>query len=125
MSRIDTPLPSRCAAMPSSAPMVTTPVPPTPVIRMPQGVSIDGSCASGSAAKASATAEAALPFLSLPPSMVTKLGQKPFTHEKSLLHEDWSIVRLRPNSVSTDATDMQFDCSEQSPQPSQTCSLII
>ena len=25
------PLPSRCAAMPISAPMVTTPVPPTPV----------------------------------------------------------------------------------------------
>ena len=31
------PLPSRCAAMPISAPMVTTPVPPMPVIRMFQG----------------------------------------------------------------------------------------
>ena len=27
-------LPSRCAAMARSAPMVTTPVPPTPVIRI-------------------------------------------------------------------------------------------
>ena len=29
------PLPSRCAAMPSSAPTVTTPVPPMPVTSMP------------------------------------------------------------------------------------------
>ena len=35
MSSTDTPLPSRCAAMPSRAPMVTTPVPPMPVTRMP------------------------------------------------------------------------------------------
>ena len=26
-----------------------------------------------------------------------------------MLHDDWSIVRLRPNSVSTGATDTQFD----------------
>ena len=30
MSIMPQPLPSRCAAMPSMAPMVTTPVPPTP-----------------------------------------------------------------------------------------------
>ena len=35
MSSTVQPLPSRCAAMPSSAPMVTTPVPPMPVTRMP------------------------------------------------------------------------------------------
>ena len=35
MSMMPTPSPSRCAAMPSTAPTVTTPVPPTPVIRMP------------------------------------------------------------------------------------------
>ena len=37
MSSAVTPLPSRWAAMHRMAPMVTTPVPPTPVIRMPQG----------------------------------------------------------------------------------------
>ena len=55
---------------------------------------------------------------------MTKLGQKPLTQEKSLLQVDWSIVRLRPNSVSTGATDTQFDCTPQSPQPSQTSSLM-
>ena len=33
-------------------------------------------------------------------------------------------MRLRPNSVSTGATDTQFDLTPQSPQPSQTSSLI-
>ena len=61
---------------------------------------------------------------SLPPSTVTKLGQKPSRQEKSLLQEDWSISRLRPNSVSTGTTDMQFDFALQSPQPSQTRSLM-
>ena len=60
------------------------------------------------------------PFFSVPPSTVTKLGQKPLRQEKSLLHADWSIFRLRPNSVSTGTTERQFDCTEQSPQPSQT-----
>ena len=32
--------------------------------------------------------------------------------------------RLRPSSVSTGSIEMQFDCTEQSPQPSQTPSLI-
>ena len=35
MSSTETPLPSSVAAVPSSAPIVTTPVPPTPVTRMP------------------------------------------------------------------------------------------
>ena len=43
------PRPSRCPAMPSSAPMVTTPVPPTPVIRMFQGC--DRSVRSGGAGR--------------------------------------------------------------------------
>ena len=34
------------------------------------------------------------------------------------------MVRLRPNSVSTEATDMQFDLLLQSPQPSHTRSLM-
>ena len=71
-----------------------------------------------------ASLPAALRFRSLPPWTVTKLGQKPLTQEKSLLQVDWSIARLRPNSVSTGITDRQFDCTPQSPQPSQTSSLM-
>ncbi len=41
-----------------------------------------------------------------------------------MLHDDWSIARLRPNSVSTGITERQFDCTLQSPQPSQTSSLM-
>jgi hypothetical protein len=48
--------------------------------------------------------------LRLPPSTVTKLGQNPLRQEKSLLQLDWSIARLRPNSVSTGTTETQFDC---------------
>lgn len=36
----------------------------------------------------------------------------------------WLMRRLRPKSVSTGSTDRQFDCTEQSPQPSQTSSLM-
>ena len=61
----------------------------------------------------------------LAPCTVTKDGQKPLTQEKSLLQLDWSIRRLRPNSVSTGCTETQFDCTPQSPQPSQTSSLMI
>ena len=61
----------------------------------------------------------------LAPCTVTKDGQKPLTQEKSLLQLDWSILRLRPNSVSTGCTETQFDCTPQSPQPSQTSSLMI
>src|SRR5260370_28385630 len=56
--------------------------------------------------------------------MVTKLGQKALRQEKSLLQLDWSIVRLRPNSVSSGLTETQFDLSEQSPHPSHTASLM-
>jgi hypothetical protein len=50
-----TPLFSRCAAMPSSAPIVTTPVPPTPVTSTPYGRTIDGSSGSGTGGIASPT----------------------------------------------------------------------
>src|SRR6266481_8951166 len=63
-------------------------------------------------------------FFRLPPSTVTKLGQKPLRQEKSLLQLDWSIARLLPNSVSTGTTDRQFEVAEQSPQPSHTRSLM-
>src|SRR5258706_16471850 len=75
----------------------------------------------------SAKSPLALPrfFLSWPPCTVTKLGQKPRRHDMSLLHDDWSIARLRPNSVSIGTIDTQFDCTPQSPQPSHTVSLMI
>ena len=55
---------------------------------------------------------------------MTKLGQKPFTQEKSLLHALWLIWRLRPYSVSSGSTDTQLDFTPQSPQPSHTASLM-
>ncbi len=117
------PLPSRCPAMPSSAPMVTTPVPPTPVIRMFQGsASALRNAGAGRLASRSA-ASTRRPLRSLPPCTVTKLGQKPSTHEKSLLHADWSISRLRPYSVSLGSTETQKLFSPQSPQPSHTSEL--
>src|SRR5581483_3965387 len=64
-------------------------------------------------------------FLGLAPWTVTKEGQKPSAQEKSLLQLDWSIVRLRPNSVSSGCTETQLDLTPQSPQPSQTSSLMI
>ena len=60
----------------------------------------------------------------VPPCTDTKLGQKPFRQEKSLLQLLWSIWRLRPSSVSSGFTDTQLLLSEQSPQPSHTASLI-
>src|ERR1700752_1220424 len=55
---------------------------------------------------------------------VTKDGQKPLRQEKSLLQLDWSMVRLRPHSVASGCTETQLDFTPQSPQPSQTRSLM-
>src|SRR5207342_904365 len=103
---------------------VTTPVPPTPVMRMFHGSArSDLNAGIGSDAKST---PAPLPFFffSPPPCTVTKLGQKPVTQLKSLLQLLWSISRLRPNSVSSGSTDTQFDFTPQSPQPSHTAGLI-
>ena len=124
-SCVTMPLPSRCAATPSNWPIVITPVPPTPATTMPQACVNAGRTGSGKTL--SSNGEAPLPlffFLSWPPSTVTKLGQKPLTHEKSLLQVLWLILRLRPNSVSSGSTLRQLDCTPQSPQPSHTSSLI-
>src|SRR6185503_6660752 len=104
-----------------------TPVPPTPVTTMLKVFSIAGMTGSGSAAKVmpSVLTVAGTALRGVAPCTVTKDGQKPFTQEKSLLQFDWSIWRLRPNSVSTGCTATQFDCTEQSPQASQTRSLMI
>ena len=107
--------------------MVTTPVPPTPVTMMLKVRSIAGIAGSGSGANAMPSVEtvSGTAFFTFAPCTVTKDGQKPFTQEKSLLQFDWSICRLRPNSVSTGCTATQFDCTEQSPQASQTRSLMM
>ena len=84
-SCVTMPLPSRCAAMPSSWPMVMTPVPPTPATTMPQGRSATGSTGSGGVPTLDSFGRDEpppfLPLFSLPPSTVTKLGQKPLRQE--------------------------------------------
>ena len=70
--------------MPSSWPIVMTPVPPTPGDDDAPRRLGHGSAGSGSAGSATASGRAAPPFFALfswPPSTVTKLGQKPFTQE--------------------------------------------
>src|SRR3546814_1364571 len=73
-----------------------------------------GTAGSGSAAHSSAAPSplTACCLRMLPPWTVTKLGQKPFTQEKSLLQDDWSMARLRPNSVSTGTTRSEEHQSE-------------
>jgi hypothetical protein len=56
--------------------------------------------------------------------MVTKLGQKPSIQVWSWLQEDWSMRRFWPNGVATGSTAMQLETAEQSPQSSQTRSLM-
>ena len=124
MSSTVTPLPSMCAAMPSRPPIVTTPVPPTPVTSTPYARWMAGSSGCGSSGKPSIDTPCDSGLRTCAPSAVTKLGQKPFTHEKSLLHDDWLILRFVPSSVSSGSTDRQFDLTEQSPQPSHTASLM-
>ena len=65
--------------MPSNAPIVTTPVPPMPVTRIPYGAALDACPGSGNDGKSPKSAFFGL--RSWPPCTVTKLGQKPFTHE--------------------------------------------
>ena len=72
--------------MPSSWPIVMTPVPPTPATTMPHGcLGRRGSAGSGSARQrrtgSAARLAAFFALFSWPPSTVTKLGQKPFRHE--------------------------------------------
>ena len=119
-------LPSRCAAIASTDPTVTTPVPPMPATRTFQlriGASA-GEGGSGRFASASRSSFAAWGLRGWPPCTLTNDGQKPFTQLKSLLQLDWSISRLRPNSVSFGRIETQLACTEQSPQPSQTASLM-
>ena len=65
--------------MPSSAPMVTTPVPPTPVIRMFHGCDRSLRTVGAGIDASLSAAFTFLPLRGLPPWTVTKLGQKPST----------------------------------------------
>ncbi len=61
--------------------MVTTPVPPTPVIRIFQGRSSVVRLGGSGSASSSVLASRRLPLRGAPPCTVTKLGQKPETQE--------------------------------------------
>ena len=54
-----------------------------------------------------------------------KAGQSPLRQLTSRLQLAWSMVVLRPNSVSIGCRLKQFDFTPQSPQPSHTRSSII
>src|SRR3984893_2514050 len=124
-SSTEAPLLSRCAAIATKAPTVITPVPPTPVTSRLKGFVISARLGSASTSARDSKSICALRFLRrVAPSTVTKLGQKPFRQEKSLLHEDRLIWRLRPNGVSFGSTLRQLDSTEQSPHPSHTRSLM-
>ena len=113
-SRPMTCLPSSRAALASVATTVTEPVPPMPMTWMlkPKLSSI---LLTGVGKLALERRNAALLlFLAIarPAAgfgvMVRNEGQKPLTQEKSLLHEDWWMRVLRPNSVCTGSTLMQL-----------------
>src|SRR5260370_31112404 len=123
-SSTEAPLPSRCAAIATKAPTVITPVPPTPVTSRLKGFVISARSGSASASARDNRSISAPRFLRrVAPSTVTKLGQKPFKQEKSLLQEDRLIWSLRPNGVSFGSTLSQLDSTEQSPHPSPTRAL--
>ena len=67
--------------MPSKAPIVTTPVPPTPVMRMFQGCDRSLRMLGIGSDSSVSAADTFLPLRGLPPCTVTKLGQKPSTQE--------------------------------------------
>ena len=79
MSRIPIPFFSRCAAIPSKAPIVTIPVPPTPVKTMLYVSLITGSFGSGKEVHSTSILAEGAFFLIFPPMTLTKLGHKPLT----------------------------------------------
>mmetsp|Transcript_29236 Transcript_29236/g.56597 ORF Transcript_29236/g.56597 Transcript_29236/m.56597 type:complete len:243 (+) Transcript_29236:3052-3780(+) len=85
ISIMPAPLPSICAACAMTAPMVTTPVPPTPVMTTFQVPLIVGRSGIGKSGRSSVAVAC---FFTCAPSSVTKDGQNPLTQEKSLLQLD-------------------------------------
>ena len=104
---------------------VTTPVPPMPgirsvapaagMIRVGSGASVPSSTPPGRRPRPPPLARVT----------VTKAGQSPLRQLTSRLQLAWSMVVLRPNSVSIGCRLKQFDLTPQSPQPSQTRSSIM
>ena len=74
--------------MPMSAANVMIPVPPTPGIRILNGAFSGRGSGKGSADEKFADNAVASGLRNLAPRTVTKLGQNPFKHEKSLLQFD-------------------------------------
>ena len=67
---------------------------------------------------------AARDFFGMPPSTVTKLGQKPFD-ARIVLVAGRLVDRALAAEFGFHRQDrMQFDCTPQSPQPSHTASLM-
>ena len=122
-SSVRTSRPSRCAAIARISPAVMMPPPPMPANnarhgdhdRAATGVGIP----SASAPPAPPSADRR-PARAARPATVTKLGQKPLRQDRSTLHAVGLMRRLRPSAVSTGSMAMQLDCTEQSPQFSQT-----
>ena len=112
------------------APQVTIPPPPMPANRPRQGDAASASVGSGRPTASSASRAAHRAAGSLPLAcgasdfVVTKLGQNPLRQDRSVLQLVGLMRRLRPCSVSTGSMAMQCDCAVQSPQFSQTRSLI-
>src|SRR5262249_32392817 len=117
--------PSAAKAVPRICATVTTPGPPTPVMRMvnPSGLnSPDGSASGADDPGATGAGRRAARASETRPSAgvtVRNDGQSPLRQEKSRLQDDWWIRVLRPNSVAAGWTDRQLDAWPQSPQPSQ------
>ena len=117
--------PSISAATPITWLTVTTPVPPIPIIRSVNSSSLTRRSGSRSSTEGSGTSAARSRLRFCFGGMTVRNdGQSPSRHEKSLLHDDWWIWVLRPNSVSTGITLRQPDLCPQSPQPSHTRSLM-
>jgi hypothetical protein len=117
-------LPTSFAAVASTWLTVTTPVPPIPGIR----IVADAGSRAGSGSDAASRGRLAAPVdrpVMLSAATVTKAGQSPLRQLASMLQLAWSTIVLRPNSVSIEWSDRQFDLTPQSPQPSHTRSSIM
>ena len=111
--------------MPRIAPSVTTPVPPVPARITENGFAERRRAPTARRQRREAVQRRRRGLTRmLAPFTVTIAGQKPETQVRSRLQAVWSIVRLRPNSVSIGCTETQFDALPQSPQPSHTASLM-
>ncbi len=116
--------PSAAAAVARICAIVTTPVPPTPVMRKAKPSASNDAAGSSGASTGATCPVRGRAAAGAAGVMLRKDGQSPARQEKSRLQEDWLIPVLRPNSVATGCTDRQLDLAPQSPHPSHTRSLM-